>query len=651
MKFPRQVLAFLCALALLCALVACGPEALPEETAEPTTVDITTMPQEEEAPADEPMGPSYVLTDTHFYAVGTGDRDGTSDTVYYASLDDLSQVRRIPSPLHYEGKKLWGLRFDRVDEQWIYLIALTGNDHEVDGYTVTYKVDFYVQMRISLDTFICEFLGTSDALPSTEPISQATKPPRNDSEQALLSGNENLLDVLALDSKHFCLEIINDYRTGVIELSLYRLEKNGTVVDLSKKHSNKSLGGKLELLNGMMLWTNDTRFVYLYDPVSGKAFSGSDYWYSGVQNETRPRPDYEFTLSYAKTPTHIFASRDGELYHMPLKDIAQQEKIPLPQKFDSLGISGLTEQFLFVSGGRMDDNDYLQSAVVYQISLKTLKVEQIDDSKTSVYPRYNAAGNSLLYIRQKKDETNYPFQHWVEAFDLDTGKRQMIFDFSGYFFGDSWVRGWHNAPNGETVLDILGNWWDGPFYCVAVGKDNAVRLMSTYDWPRWEEEAQPEPPPRGKLETALSENEDIQCIAAHGGYIYYVETVDRKEAYYGINNLYRVDADGSNKKLLRAKTNIFSLWSEGGSLLCLAYLPDEFFYGESYGFYVLGEDGKVTQTIAHGYYGEWGDTVFERLYGLILISSSTHGTAENILSTIYHPATAATFHAYTKEGN
>jgi len=598
-------------------------------------VDEPAAPPQEETPAaDEPMQPSYALTDTHFYAVGTGDRDGTSDAIYYALLDDLSQIRRIPSPLHYEGKKLWGLRIDKVDEQWIYLIALAGNDHEVDGYTVTYKVDFYVQMRISLDTFMCEFLDTSDALPSTEPISQAIKPPRNDSEQALLSDNEYLWDVLALDGKHYCLENINDYGTGVIELSFYCLEKNGTVVDLSKNHSNKSLGGKLELLNGMVLWTNDTRFVYLYDSVSGKAFSGSDYWYGGVQNETQSRPDYEFTLSYAKTPTYIFASRDGELYRMPLKDIARQEKIPLPKKFDYLGISGLTEEWLFVSGGiepKFSNYD-LQNAVTYRISLKTLEVKKVGEGETNVCPRHNAAGNSLLYV---KDKT-------IEALDLDTGKRKVIFDFSSYYFGESFVRGWINASNGELVLQVLGDWWNGPLNYLVVAKGNAVRLTGNYNLPQWEEEAQPEPPPCSKYEQALIEREDVKAVTAHGGYIYYVQTAEESENGW-FNNLYRTKSDGSELKLLRAKTNIFSLWTEGGRLLCLAYLPHEFFYGESYGFHILGIDGKVTQTIAHGYYGEWGDTVFERLYGLVMVNDSSHGLAENNLTTLYDPATGAVF--------
>jgi hypothetical protein len=282
----------------------------------------------------------------------------------------------------------------------------------------------------------------------------------------------------------------------------------------------------------------------------------------------------------------------------------------------------------------------LLNTVTYRISLESLNAEQVDEREADkspgygIYPRYNAASNSLLYISD----------HKVEALNFDTDKRSTIFDFDGYYLGNSCVRGWVNAPDGEVALEILGNWWDGPMNYAVFGKGNSVRMSDRgFSWSRAEP---PEPPPHGEIEKALIEKFDIVCFAAHGNYIYYVETIERNDyKQYGIRDLYRIKSDGSDKKLLRAKTNIFSLWSEGGRLLCFAHLPDKYYddYNYEYGFYTLDENGKVANAIAHGFDGEWSNTDIERLGDLTMFMVNSHGSAENALITLYDPATDAMF--------
>jgi hypothetical protein len=154
----KKLLAVLLCL-IFVGLCACGktPSAEPEETTMETTTrkyrEHTTTPREEPEP-EKAFGPSYAVSDTHFYAVGSG--------LLYVPLEDLSQVRRVPLPIHYEGKWLRDLRIYSVDDKWITLTARTVKEY--------YQADteiVYVQLRVALDRFPYEFLGASDTMPDT----------------------------------------------------------------------------------------------------------------------------------------------------------------------------------------------------------------------------------------------------------------------------------------------------------------------------------------------------------------------------------------------------------------------------------------------------------------------------------------------------
>ena len=153
---------------------------------------------------------------------------------------------------------------------------------------------------------------------------------------------------------------------------LVRLNENGNIVADLTQDRWIGHGGRLEKLGNMVLWTNGNgRVLALHDPASDQTFWGDfDYWRSRSQNFA-PRPDYEFTESYAKTPTHIFAKRGGELFRMPLKNIAQKNKISLPKEFDHIAIIGLTKQWLFVTGGQRNEDGALLSFASYRSAMRT----------------------------------------------------------------------------------------------------------------------------------------------------------------------------------------------------------------------------------------------------------------------------------------
>jgi len=520
-------------------------EPVREETAVRTTERVTeaiTEPEEEEIP-NIAMPPSYALTDTHFYAIEWDNGEANSLGLYCAALDNLSHVKRIPLPVHYEGVWLCGGRIDKIDNRWIYLTAQVGFYFNRDDAVS------YVQLRVDPVTYACELLGTSATLPDAELPPQAEPP---------------------MDIDDFC---------------------------------------------------------YTY-------YSAYDY------RQALPRPDYEITSCYAKTPTHIFAARENELYRMPLNDIAQQEKISLPGKADQVIVCGLTEEWLFVCAGQtvVDEEyssyPYLQSAATYKVSLETMEAEKIDESKTEEYPRYNAESNSHLYIRG----------HTVEALNLDTGKRGVVFDFNDYYLAgsdNSRISGWFNTLGGVVALQIHTGWWGGYYTCLLFGENNEVRIADIQELPKLEQPPEPKP---SKAEQALGKRDDIWTYVTCGDYIYYVELQEKTEDYQYARDLYRMKLDGTSKKLLRAKTNIFRLMEVNGKLLCMANLPDNR-DSEEFGFYALDEDGKVAKTIAHGWDGEWGWHIYERFGDLAMFSHQSANGSEDSLVALYDPATGAFFKA------
>ena len=370
--------------------------------------------------------------------------------------------------------------------------------------------------------------------------------------------------------------------------------------------------------------------------------------YKRLQAEALPRPAYEFTGTFAKTPTHIFATRSKkaygdsatELYRMPLGNLSKQEKISLPGKIDELAICGLTEKWLFVGCGQADEDDNLQRVVTYRISLDTLKAERIDEGKTEwPYPRYNAASNSLLYIKGTT----------VEALGLDTGKRGVIFDFGDYYKENqesSRISGWYNTADGSPVLKTLVGWWGGIGTCFVFEKDGTVRIADEMDLPR--AKTPPDYTP-GKAEQELEARDDVLTHTACGAYVYYAEGDYSRE-----RNLYRMKPDGTGKELLRAGTHIYQLMSVKDKLFCLAYTPytaedGTMHDGEEVGFYSLDDKGKLLKVIDNGYDGEWGWSSWERLGDFIMFVRFGVNGSETGLQSIYDPATGAVFYAYDKE--
>lgn len=365
--------------------------------------------------------------------------------------------------------------------------------------------------------------------------------------------------------------------------------------------------------------------------------------------QTVPRGEYEINSSYVIAPEYIYAMHEGELYRLLRSDISQQQRIALPEKHDGIAmmhtdICGFTQQYMFVSrSGEAGYYDELAKRVIYRVDLNTLQGEFLTAVDSSEPPRYNPEENSLLYLPQKKmDYYGEADEFWVEAYDIDSGKRSRVIDIAVYRgHGEGGVNGWWNLPeDGSPALRIWNGWDSGYATHIIFGQGNAPRLADGYSIPRYPYEEIPAPcmEPRNKAEKSLATREDIVCYATHMGNVYYVQRMDQMSYE---SNFYRVKTDGSGETLLRAKTNIFELWSEDDRLFCFAGLPDDF--NEAYGFYLLNDSGKVAQTIAHGYDGEWACTYIERLDELMLFLEGNHWRSEDVLLAVYDPTRGEVF--------
>ena len=173
--------------------------------------------------------------------------------------------------------------------------------------------------------------------------------------------------------------------------------------------------------------------------------------------------DYRFTTTWAKTPTHFYATSltpvDGDwkwvvLSRVPLSDISKPEELSLPKeykghKLESLDVCGVTEQWLFIDcryekreGDIYEGYTWSIVHVLFRISLETLKAEAImDDESYHGNAWYNAGSNSLIFYN---DGGNF------EALRLDTGERCVI-ERPG-------VPGalWHNTIDGLVVCGLEG---------------------------------------------------------------------------------------------------------------------------------------------------------------------------------------------------
>ena len=660
----KKILAVLLCL-MFVGLYACGDPA--SDLTEGTTTIApmeTTAAQEDEVAGEEAYMPSYAVNATHFFAVLD---DGE---LYYAPLDGSQRPKRIPLPLRYEGESLaWEPSDYREAQKFDTRICEVAEDSLVVGRRLDRddNSDSWAMIRVSLDTFTFEPMGISE-----EATAIAVEKIEGNS---VVSGDYTYsleTEEPSEDSPHWVSAAVR----------LYKVKSNGEGKTVpvyewlgEERHAADSYAGLWRvgdiivaesIRSGAFLIFNTALDKPLFERNWIGDFTFWDEW------ETASPPDYEIYSDYVLTLTHIYAVRSGELYKMPLNNIAKQEKIALPNKRGSValkyvGIVGFTEQYIYVcrSGDAKDEDnyDYNATRVTYRVSLKTLQAEFLDEYDSAYLPRYNPEGNSLLYIQQKLPG-RYSWEgnrYWVESFQLDDGKRSKLFDFSDYRSTiESSIDGWYNAPDGTIALDIWNGWASGFATYVAFGKDNAVRLVDGSAIPRidrQQEETSQEPAPRNKAEESLAacvhgeEHGDIYVTTyqTYEGYTYYVECEESKDDNYGTEstyNFYRMKTNGTGKELLRAKTNIFSLMVYGSQLHCLAWRPNN---GESYGLYVLDTDGKVTKTIAHGYDGEWGGTGIERMGDLVAFKSYNHWTSENGLICLYDPATGAVFMAQDKE--
>jgi len=346
--------------------------------------------------------------------------------------------------------------------------------------------------------------------------------------------------------------------------------------------------------------------------------------------------DYVFTSTYARTPTQFYAivyvpAPEGEgrqaLYHMPLSDLSKAKEIPLPRElFDVeyywLHICGITQNELFVSNG----------IALYRIQQSTLRAEKIDIG--DVYDVwYNTASGSFIALTGNYYEIGARRQ--MKAYRPDTGESSVIMDNVPSLSGMS--EHWHNTADGMIALGGSSEGGEGLF--VVVDKDDRASLTTAgkvqFRLDKWWEKE-----PQSTAEKELIKREAVQTYVANGAWIYYVARVGEK------NNLYRINADGTGKKLLRESTNIWRLFSIDGRLYCTALDPtrvEEEQADDPVAAYLLNEEGKVEKTLYQDSSYDTGHAVLP--FGGMAIVKSFHvyGGRDGYFCALYDPATGMLF--------
>jgi len=382
-----------------------------------------------------------------------------------------------------------------------------------------------------------------------------------------------------------------------------------------------------------------------------------------VPPETPPK--FIATPSYAVSDTHIYGVRTEynedetdwktTLYYAPLSDITKQKEIPLPKTYEGAtlwepDIIGLTERDLFVrqwydrkkADGEDGDTSYIETSVIHRVALDNFEATVLAAGDYCHTPWYNAGSDSLLFLTRK----NNNFQ--IEAMRLNGGERTTI--WSEELENSFPPEHWRNTVDGMVAVEGISDWippQENGGELLVVDKDN--RVVPT-DRTKIDFSADIANRPKNQMEQSLKDNNAIRAYATCGDWVYYVENnTPREEDERGrvYRNFYRMKADGTEKTLLREKTQIDSLMALDSQLFCLADRPvpedDERIDYYPVGFYALDADGKVTETIAHGVdYNSFH--FFEPLGHLMLYKRfGIYGNNSGLLICIYDPATGAKF--------
>jgi len=185
-----------------------------------------------------------------------------------------------------------------------------------------------------------------------------------------------------------------------------------------------------------------------------------------------------FTTYWAKTDEFVFLPDGAGIVRLPLSDITQGDVIPVPSDGEAR-LVGINEDYIFVCRRDVVDWQYYRIDT-YRVSLQTLETTLIDSGNYSGVPFYHAASNSILFPHQKWHSDLGTLLFWLEALQLETGERHIIYESNSFI--DMGIR-WRKMKNGTA----LGNYGSRVFIDAELHARSI--LWDDIDWSGYAEQA------------------------------------------------------------------------------------------------------------------------------------------------------------------
>ena len=376
-------------------------------------------------------------------------------------------------------------------------------------------------------------------------------------------------------------------------------------------------------------------------------------------------PQVNSTSTWAKTPTHFFFvareatfeyDEDGTrvhqtssvLYRLPLDDIMQVAIVAVPGNGE-LEVVGLSDEYLFVTRKNREGHAswHLKTYTTYSVSLATLQTTLIDSGDYFGIPWFHPTSNSILFSHANPAEQEVYLhslgKFWLESLQLDTGLRQVIYEFESPNFASG--TGWWQME-GDAVVFINSRWGaeeEGSDFILLDSELQAQRIELDNIGGIFRQRPQAQNPAEEFIfELGMWHN----VYTTVGDWVYYMWRAGRDIPWRG--ELHRIRPDGTENMLVQANTDIISLLGVNNMLFATVFSEPEQHIGGDVDWHEavkLSLDGSIEKVLGGGWHGHNTGFGIRHLVGtdLVMIVEFSFFRLDDSVQGLYCTNTGALF--------